>query len=195
MSKRLFLKQLISNPRGIGAACPSSQKLAHHMAACVPYRFEGNIIELGPGTGVVTDALLKRGIPAHRIVAVEYSADLIKHLRQKFPDVMCVHGDAAHLSTLLRENAGFNSTSKVEVVVSSLPFKSLPTAIVKAIAHELDSILSESGRIIQFSYDLRKNSPNPFHHFQNRHSKIIWQNIPPARVTVFERKHALAGKH
>lgn len=185
MSKRLFLKQLLTNPRAIGAACPSSSKLAHQIAACVPYHFNGNIIELGPGTGVVTEALIKRKIPSHRIIAVEYSEELIRHLRVKFQDVILIHGDAAKLRELVSSHL---SDEKVDVIVSSLPLKSLPKATVKEIAHEVDSLLSESGRIIQFTYDLRKSNDSPFPNFHMRHSKIVWRNIPPARVCVYERK-------
>jgi len=194
MSKRLFLKQLLTNPRAIGAACPSSQKLADQMASYVPHQFEGSIVELGPGTGVVTEALLKRGIPPHRIIAIEYSYELIKLLKKKFPHVNIIHGDACHLREILKKQLEMDSV-KVEVIVSSLPFKSLPSSMVRTIANELDLILTDHGRIIQFSYDLRKNSSNPFTDFKKCHTKIIWQNLPPARVSVFERKNGVALKH
>ncbi len=183
-----FIRELISNPRAVGAACPSSRKLALRMASFIPNHLEGIIVELGAGTGVVTSALLDRGIPPHRIIAIERSSDLTLLLKRRFPQVTIIHGDAQFLGKILAPHLS-KKNKAVDVVVSSLPLRSLPKSVVQAIEKELTHLLSKEGRFIQFTYDLRTEVAGPFRCFVKRASKIVWRNLPPARVDVFQLHH------
>ena len=73
-SKLLFFKQYMRKPFGIGSITPSSQKLALSMVEHVGYRAGDKVVELGPGTGVFTQALLDHGVPKKDIVFVEQNA-------------------------------------------------------------------------------------------------------------------------
>jgi len=157
------------------------------MASFIPYGFRGTIVELGAGTGVVTAALLERGIDSDQLIVVERSFELGQFLKNRFPSLTVIHGDAVFLDDLLRRHLG-NEFRGVDSVVSSLPLKSLPAATVQAIGRQLDRLLVSRGQFIQFTYDLRPDPSGPFPPLSKCASKIVWQNFPPARVDVFERR-------
>ena len=177
---RLFTKALCSGPQAVGAACPSSRHLADYMASQAMASRNGYIVELGAGTGVVTAALLARGLPPERLIVVEKSPLLAEHLRERFPEVTVLEGDAAQLATLLGWRA-----KRVSTVVSSLPLKSLPKMTVDRIGSELDAILPKGATFIQFTYSLRCRAIDWAQDVTCLHSHTVWRNVPPARVNVF----------
>ena len=81
----LFLREWIANPLRTGAVAPSSPKLAAAMAKWLPHDPENFVLELGPGTGAVTEALLKHGLREDRLVAIEHNPTLGRLLRKRFP--------------------------------------------------------------------------------------------------------------
>ncbi len=176
----LFVKALCRGPQSIGAACPSSRYLADYVAAQAVMSSDGYVVELGAGTGVVTAALLARGLAADRLIVVEKSALLAAHLRARFPKVLILEGDAAQLADLLGQRA-----QDVSAVVSSLPLKSLPKMTVARIGNEIDRILPRGGLFIQFTYSLGCRALDWAHDVTCLHSHMIWRNLPPARVNVF----------
>ena len=186
LSLSAFIKTWVSSPRVVGAICPSSRGLGRRMASFIPSSTKGLVIELGGGTGVVTSALLEKGIPQDQIVVVEYSQEMVRVLKKKFPLLTVIQGDASFLADLLKKHLG-DQHDPVDAVVSSLPLRSLPTTTVEAIMKQLNSLLGEKGQYIQFTYDLRSNMPCPLKQFSRRDSKIVWFNIPPARVDLFCR--------
>src|ERR1700685_3775631 len=99
----LFLREWIVNPQRTGAVAPSSPQLTAAMARWLPRDPESYVLELGPGTGAVTDALLKRGLREDRLIAIEHNASLAKHLRKRFPKAHIIAGDAWELDRLMEE--------------------------------------------------------------------------------------------
>lgn len=181
-SLALFTREIWANPRAMGAACPSAPALASSMAVRVPLEREGLVIELGGGTGAVTAALLERGVPSWKLVVVERSSKLAHHLRQRFGHLRVIQGDAAQLGHLL----GY-PRPRLNSIVSSLPLRSLHPATTRAIAHQFETLLEPGGLLVQFTYDLRGTRIRLLPGFRRLSSKIVWSNLPPARVEVFER--------
>ncbi len=179
MAPGIFLQELCSRPKSIGAICPSSKYLAKQMAKQIPPDDQGLIIELGGGTGVITQALLDRGVAPERLKVIELSGAFAQRLRQRFPGVEIIHGNAADLCRLLPEN------TKIAAIVSSLPLCSLPESITKAILQQWHLLLHDGGVAIQFTYNLRL--PKWRRNVQARHtsSRIVWANVPPAKITTF----------
>lgn len=177
---RLFARALRSGPQAVGAACPSSKRLADYMATQAVSSAKGYIVELGAGTGVVTASLLAHGIAPERLIVIEKSAILAEHLKARFPQVTVLEGDAAHLASLLGRRA-----SRVSAVVSSLPLKSLPKSTVDQIGRALDTVLPRGATFIQFTYSLRCRAVDWAQDLTCLHSRTIWRNLPPARVNVF----------
>ncbi len=161
----------------MGAACPSSRRLARTMAASIPMDKAGIILELGGGTGVITHEILARGIDPERLYVIERSPRLCLLLRRRFPGVHVIEGDAAHLS----QHIPVGST--IAAVVSGLPLRSLPQPVVHALGIELEKLLPKGSTFILFTYALKSKSHYslPLVRVQSR---TIWKNIPPARVDV-----------
>ena len=183
----LFFKEILANPAPVGAAAPSGPALGKRMANQVPALRDGQcVVELGAGTGAITTQLLKSGIDGKQLISVERSEAMSSHLRNRFPSVKVIQGDASRLKQLLEEDHGIQASS-VACIVSGLPLRSLPTSVVESILSESEAILPNGGRFIQFTYDIRK-SPNPaLAAFSRRHTSVVWMNFPPARVDVFEK--------
>jgi len=177
----LFAREALRNPRAIGTVFESSPRLAREIAQFVPLNESGLILELGGGTGKVTEALLERGIAPERLVSVEQSASLAEYLHKRFPKVRIIKGDAVHLSQLLG-----NDSQRVSTIVSGLPFRSLPHAVGHGIIKQIEEILPEKGLLIQFTYDLSGQTTYLPHHFKKVSHKIVWSNLPPARVNVYQ---------
>ena len=183
-----FGTELLNNPRPIGSAVPSSRFLARRIAGFLPRSPRGYVVELGAGTGAITAALLGRGIPPEQILPVERSEALVKLLKRRFPLLKIALGDAAQLRSLLRSSLGKENV-EVSYVVSSLPLRSLPPEVVTNILREVQLVLHEDGKLLQYTYDLRKTPHPSLSNFKRRHTTVVWANLPPARVDIFQ-KHA-----
>ncbi len=180
----LFLRELCLRPGAVGALCPSSRHLARHMAKQVPASGDGLVVELGAGTGVVTQALLDSGVPAHRLLVIEYSGPFVRRLRKRFPHLNVVQGNAADLRRLLPPEA------RVRAIVSSLPLCSLPAPMTHSILEQWQHLLHDNGVAIQFTYNLRRPKWKNQLRAQQTGSKIIWANLPPANISTFSFKTA-----
>lgn len=179
----LFLFEAISNPINVGAAFPSSKKLANYIAKQVPLMDNGLIIELGGGTGVVTAALIERGIKRDNIRVIERSPALAKHLVNYFPHVSIIQGDACELTHLLD-----NKEIPAKIIISCLPLRSLPKLTIQKLGEQLENVLENDGIFIQFTYSLYSKPLLPSNKLQLIYTKYIAWNLPPARVEVFKFK-------
>src|SRR5476649_1383072 len=92
-----FLRALVAHPKNIGAIMPSSRALGRAIAAQMDPARPGPVLELGPGTGVITEALLERGVAAERLTLVEYDAEMAACLARRFQGVTVIQGDAFDL--------------------------------------------------------------------------------------------------
>jgi len=178
----IFAKEIFAHPARVGAIFPSSKGLAKEMAQQIvlPVPADKFILELGAGTGVMTQALINHGIPSKQIIAVERAKNLAQHLEQRFPESQIIQGDAQHLSELLQ-----NKAHQIGAVVSSLPLRSLPSEMVSAIGDQLADILEKDTPFIQFTYSFSNEHTAPSPHLKPQHTKRIWFNVPPARVEVY----------
>ena len=177
-----FTQATLSDPRAIGAACPSSPFLAKAMAEQVDINTDGYVIELGGGTGMITRALLERGVSPDKLITVEFSPVLAKHLHKEFPDIHVIEGDAGQLSQLLSDDV-----KEVHAIVSGLPLRSLPKPSVKAIKKQIYQLIDEKGFFIQFTYDLRL-SHSQKNNFTLQQTQVVLRNIPPARINTYVKR-------
>jgi phospholipid N-methyltransferase len=175
-----FLKALATNPRAMGAILPSSKYLAQEMAACIVPNEEGVIVELGAGTGVMTEAMLELNIAPDKIIAIECAPSLAEQLQIDFPLVKILKGDAAQLTDLLKDES-----RPVTTILSSLPLRSLTKEERHAILSEISSVLIPNGQYIQFTYDIRSHKGYYPAHYHLTKSQVVWKNIPPAKIEVF----------
>lgn len=180
----MLLNEIIKAPREIGAICASSAHLGEVMSSLVDGDEDGLIVELGPGTGAITESLLSSGIAPNKLVVIEKSASFARYLSDRFPHIRVFHADASDLPDVLGE------TPIIKTVVSCLPLRSLPDRTVRKITSTWTRSLSTNGRVIQFTY-APFNAPAWLDAGLKRiGNQTVWANIPPARVEVFSRFQA-----
>jgi phosphatidylethanolamine/phosphatidyl-N-methylethanolamine N-methyltransferase len=181
----VFLQEWFANPQRTGSLAPSSPQLAAAMAQWLPADPESYVLELGPGTGAVTEALIHRGLREDRLVAIERNPKMARLLRDKFPRAQIIIGDAWHLDHLLRSRR--EPVESVGAVISSLPLLNFPPEEAEALTQQIRAVLEPDGNWVQYSYHLGKKQVRGAASFKLRASKIVWLNFPPARVSVFRK--------
>ncbi len=179
-----FLTCWLRSPKTVGAIAPSGPALSRTMAAAVDPSVEGPIVELGPGTGPVTAALLERGIDPARLVLVEYDDAFCKTLRGKYPGVKVVQGDAFALDVTLRGYA----SAPLSAVVSSLPLLNFAAEQRQKLVEAAMKMLRPRAPFIQFTYGANSPLPVESHLYETSASKRIWRNLPPARVWTYRAR-------
>jgi phosphatidylethanolamine/phosphatidyl-N-methylethanolamine N-methyltransferase len=177
-----FLRALIARPKNIGAVFPSSPALAAAIARQIDPTLAGPVLELGPGTGVVTRAILARGVAAERLTLVEYDEEMAAHLAGRFHDVRVIQGDAFHLGKTLNGRGD----ELFSAIVSGLPLLNFPVPHRRAFIEGLVQRLRPGAPLIQFSYGTHAPVVPPPGHSVIRAAQV-WANIPPARVWVYRK--------
>ncbi|MCI0735661.1 MAG: ribose ABC transporter permease [Beijerinckiaceae bacterium] len=182
-----FFMSWLDNPAIAGAVSPSGPFLARMMARYVDPRKTGPIVELGPGTGAITEALLERGIAPKRLYLIEFDPGFCGLLRRRFPGVHVIKGDAYRLATTL----GGRLRHPPAAIVSGLPLLLKPEAQRLALLTEAFECMAPGGRFVQFTYS--PLSPIPRDKvlaldFHVEGSPPVWLNLPPARVWIYRRQ-------
>jgi len=176
-----FLRGLIDHPAGVSALFPSSKPMAQAMAAQIPST-QGQVLELGPGTGAITQAIIARGIPTSRIVAVEYDPGFADLLNERFPGLYVLHGDALNLKSVLG-----TPRASYTAVVSGLPLINFPIETRRAIIEDGLARVRPGGPFIQISYRGTTAIPES-DTIQVRRAAHVWSNFPPGYVWVYRRQ-------
>lgn len=175
-----FLNEYIRHPRTTGAIAPSSKYLARKMAEQIDYKKTKTIVELGPGTGGFTKEILKRKAPGTILILIEINETFVKQLQNQFkdiPNLHIIHGSAENMKDYLKEL----HLPKIDVVLSGLPFTSMPVAVSKNILSRIEDTLDYQGSFITFQYSLVKKAfIQQF--FPSISLKKVWGNLPPAYV-------------
>lgn len=176
----IFFQSWLEEPLRAGAFRPSSASLARAMAAQVDPSSEGLVVELGPGTGAITAALIKRGVDPSRLVLVDADATFCALLRERWPSARVVHADAYATPALLRSLG-----QPVTAIVAGLPL------LVRPPGHRLKLVLGtlrnaiKGAPFVQFTYFIRSPVPAPRPGLRAHGSPMIWWNLWPARVWTY----------
>ena len=168
----------------MGAVMPSGRVLARTMAQYVDINSTGPVVELGPGTGAITNALIERGIDQKRLVLVEYNPSFCALLRERYPLARVVQGDAYTLRDSLRNVL----SAPASAVVSGLPLVTKPMLTRLKLIREAFAALAPGAPFVQFTYSVAPPIPKSLPGVSTEASERIWMNLPPARVWVY-RKH------
>lgn len=178
-----FLRQWFDNPLKTGAVAPSSPALARRMASYIDPEREGKVLELGPGTGVVTNAVIGQGVEPGRILAVEYSNQFVDILNDRFAGATVLQGDAYDFEAIRQDHI----EEPLAAVVSSLPLFTKPLDQRIRLLELCLEVLQPGAPFIQFSYALVPPVPANVGSFEIESSPWVIGNIPPARVWVYRR--------
>jgi phosphatidylethanolamine/phosphatidyl-N-methylethanolamine N-methyltransferase len=178
-----FFRTWAEKPLQLGSVTPSSRFLSRAIASYVDPHADGPVVEIGPGTGPVTEALVQHGVAESRLVLLEYSAEFCDLLRRRFPTATVVQGDAYALTRTL---AG-RLPGKAAAIVSGLPLFTKPEALRLDLLRQAFTLMKPDAPFIQFTYAVVSPMPlkDPF--FTWRASPRIWRNVPPARVWIYRQ--------
>lgn len=177
------MREFIHAPTHVGSVCPSSKALTKALTEAVPFQQDGLIIDLGAGSGIVTEELLRSGISPKRILGVEISPGFRNIFMQRCPGVPLVIGDARRLTDILAQYA---KEQQVCAVISSLPFRVMSATETADILKEVKKVMLQSGGIlIQYTYALWTTFPLRKHGFAPYATQRVLSNIPPAKVDCY----------
>ena len=178
-----FLRSWIEKPLHMGAVMPSGRVLARTMAQYVDVKSTAPVIELGPGTGAITNALIEHGVDQKRLVLVEYNPGFCALLRDRYPQATVVQGDAYTLRDSLRNML----SAPASAVVSGLPLVTKPMLTRLKLIRDAFSALAPGAPFVQFTYSVAPPIPKSLPGVSTEASERIWMNLPPARVWVYRK--------
>jgi phospholipid N-methyltransferase len=208
----LFLQQFIKFPLTVGSLIPSSHRLAKAMIRQIPKVDEGQkryILEVGPGTGVFTDQLIKRINPEDELHLVEFDHDFCEQLKQKYRhlnNVKIYEGSITDFDP--HKDLKLPETEKYQFIISGLPFNSFKDSTVKEVLNKYKNICADGGKLSYFEYMLLPSIKKIFmdtegvfnlnkilkrkQKFYDQHRITVdnvWTNFTPAKVFHHELKN------
>lgn len=179
-----FFKGWIDKPRAVGSIIPTSSVTARRMASVIDLKSGLPVLEVGPGTGVITKAILQRGVKPGDLYTVEYSHDFVVHLRGHYPDINVIEGDGFNLD----ETLGDKRDMVFDSVVSGVPLLNFP--VPRRVAY-LESLLKRipSGRpVVQLTYGPKSPIPPGLGDYTVEHFRFVLRNIPPTQLWLYRRR-------
>ena len=168
----------------VGSVWPTSSHMAKRMASVINVHSGLPVLELGPGTGSITKAILQTGLLPTKLFAVEYTQEFVERLEAKFPEINVVHGDAFDLEKSL----GVQNRTVFDCAISALPLLNFPLATRTSFVEDVLTRIPIGRPLIQFSYGPFAPVAEKSGHFTIERYDIILRNIPPAQLWIYRRK-------
>lgn len=180
----LFFKSFLEKPKEVGSVIPSSRFLERRVARAARLASAKVVVELGPGTGGTTRALLRHMAPDAKLVAIEINPKLAEQVRTRIPDPrLVVHtGCAGDIGEALRA-AGADAP---DVVVSGIPFSTMPRTLALDILRAVRDALPPGGLFVAYQVRDRVKVLGRTV-FGEPRSELEVRNVPPMRVYRFEK--------
>jgi len=188
----LMLGRFVRSPRTVGAVAPSSRALAAEMVRGLDLAGPATVVELGPGTGVITRAISEQLGPKAHALAIDVEPAFVSAIARRFPRIEAVCASAVDLPALLQARHMFPA----DHIISGLPFASLPGEVTTAILDAVAASLRPGGTFTTFQY--LSGYPTPLAKAFRRaltqrmgaapRRRIVWRNIPPAFVLTWRHQ-------
>ena len=179
-----FFKTWLKDPFHVASVLPSSKDLAKLIASGLGPGVR--VIELGPGTGAVTEAILESGVHPDDLFLVEQNKTFVDILKRRFPSVTVLHGDAGSLTRLLSAQRG-----TIDYVISGVPILWFKREKKIEILREAFAVLGPRGRFHQLTYFGRMPIGGRILAMLDLKPKLLGistRNLPPAFVYRIERR-------
>jgi phospholipid N-methyltransferase len=180
-----FLRSFFASPRGVGAVLPTSRRAVRDTLALAPPADARLVVELGAGTGVYTREILAQLEPEGRLLAFEIDSGLARTLEEELDDprLQVVCESALELSSHLEGE-------QPDLIVSALPFTSLPGELGRRILRAASAALAPGGTllVLQYSPLIERELRRAFASVNRRISPV---NVPPAFL--FACREPVAG--
>ncbi|MDH3663472.1 MAG: methyltransferase domain-containing protein [Alphaproteobacteria bacterium] len=177
----LFFRQWLRSPKSMGSIIPSSMALARAVTNAVVWEPGQTVVELGAGTGAISQGLLQKGMPRDALMMIELDEQLYDYLRNRFPGVRVVHGDATKLADIVAEQ----NIDEVSTVVSGLPMVNMPFDFQQAIIEQSFKAMKPGGPLLQYSYSPISPIPAKKLGVKAELVRFVLRNVPPATVWRF----------
>ncbi len=187
----LFFRQWLRSPKSMGAVIPSSRALARAVSQEIVWRPGQVIVELGAGTGAISQGLIESGLPPEALVMIELDRPLFEYLRDRFPAVRVINGDATRLIDILRQQG----ISEVGTVISGIPMVTMPLAFQRAIIEQSFAALAPGGCLLQYTYSPISPIPARKLGVEARLVRFVVRNLPPATVWRFRPQAGRGPTH
>lgn len=192
---RTFMTQAAREPNTVGAVLPTSRHVARAVADVVPASGSPTVLELGPGTGALSDALHQRIPAGSRHVAIEVDPELVRYLRSAKPWLDVLEGDATYVRELL-EPLG---VTRVDAVISSIPWTLLEPLKQREVLAALGEVMAPTAVFTTVTYLTTLWRSNTIKFVDQLHQAFeevtpraaVWRNVPPARVYICRRPKAV----
>lgn len=178
-----FFRGWMGRPRTTGSIIPTSWVMAKRMASVIDLGSGLPVLELGPGTGVITRAILDKGVKPEALFSIEYSTEFFQRLRRDMPAVQFINGDAFNLQKTLGDDAD----KTFDCVISALPLLNFPMAMRLSLMEDLLNRIPAGRPVIQFSYGLKPSVPRGAGNYTVSRYDVIFRNVPPAQLWVYRR--------
>ena len=187
----LFFSRFLKSPRTVGAVTASSRALAEAMVDGIDLTRPGRIVELGPGTGVFTAAIVERLGPETEFLALDIDPAFVARINARWPSIECVCGSAEQLDAI----AGDRGMLPIDHIVSGLPFVSLPPPVTQQIIGCIARALRPGGTFTTFQYVPGYGFPSAVSFRRNMsaglHSqpsvRLVVRNMPPVLVMTWRK--------
>ncbi|MBV8978609.1 MAG: phospholipid methyltransferase [Alphaproteobacteria bacterium] len=180
-----FLRGFLSNPLRVAAPVPSGRKLARTVAAQIDAEPGGYVVELGPGTGAITAAILEQGVAPQNLIAIETDADFARRLRSRFANIHILEGDAFSFRRLIAPVVG---NTLLRTVVSGIPVLNRPKEVTQPLLADAIAALEPGAPFVQFSYGAEPPIA-PIPGVEVSRVATVWQNLPPMHIWVYRGRH------
>lgn len=178
-----FIRGMMAQPKTVGAIMPTSQRMANRMASIINVESGLKVLELGPGTGVTTKAILDKGVQPENLVSVEYSTPFYQHLKEKFAGVNFVNGDAFAIAETLKAYDG----EQFDCVISGIPLLNFPMHMRVTLIEDLLKLIPAGRPVVQFSYGPISPVVARPDSYKIEHFDFIVRNIPPAQIWHYKK--------
>jgi len=169
----LFASNDIRSPLRNGSIIPSSRAASAGMVQSVDFSRIDTIVELGPGTGVFTQEVLRRCKSDTKILLIEIERSYVKLLKRKFGDrVIVEYASAHHLDELMAKHG----IARPDLVLSGLPFmeREIGKVLFASIKQHTDR-----GTIYRFFTYMPPVMKHVYRELPVRKLSFILKNFPP----------------
>lgn len=176
-----FVRGWLKKPKTTGSIKPTGRSAAALMASFVDPAAEKPVLELGPGTGPITRAILETGLEPEKLTCVEYNDDFCAHLHDLYPGVDVRRGDAFNLDATL----GQKGEGRFSAVLSGLPLLNFPKNLREKCIRDGLRFAEPGAPFVQLCYGPK--APVEIHDsdISCEPTKWVLANVPPARFWVY----------
>lgn len=181
-----FLRGFLNRPKEVGSIIPSSRFMERRIVKTAELASARLAVELGPGTGGTTRALLRKMAPDAILVAIEINPDFVKLLAENIVDPRLVvhHGSATQIHEILTQHG----LGEPDVILSGIPFSTMEESLATEILRSVRDSLAPGGRFVayQFRDRVHRLAKNVF---GQAHVQTELRNVPPMRIYRWDVQH------